>query len=58
METPPVTNKEYTKMKSFISACLFVDIKPTKRQASKWRNKKGLAFKGRRIGVTTFRGIR
>jgi hypothetical protein len=41
-----ITNKEFMKMDAaFINACDNVHIKPTKRQASKWRNNKGLAFK-------------
>ena len=31
--------------KAFINACGEADIKPTARQASKWRNKRGLAYK-------------
>jgi hypothetical protein len=30
----------------FIAACEAVKLPPTKRQASKWLNKKGLAYKG------------
>ena len=41
-----MTNKEFMKMdQAFINACENVRIKPTKRQASKWRSNKGLAFK-------------
>jgi len=31
----------------FIAACENVGIKPTRRQASKWLNKKGSAYKGK-----------
>ena len=41
-------DKFYKENQEFIFACEKVDIKPTRRQASKWRNKKGLAYlKGR-----------
>lgn len=43
-----MTNKEFSETNEhFIEACERVDIKPTVRQASKWRNHKGLAYKGR-----------
>lgn len=46
---PRVTNKKFVEVdKVFISACERAGIKPTSRQASKWRNKKGLAFKSGR----------
>ncbi len=46
-------NSEFAKKdESFLAACLEVsrlnrcqDFKPSTRQASKWRNKKGVAFK-------------
>ena len=43
------TNEKFFKEnQEFIAACEKVDIKPTRRQASKWRNKKGLDYlKGR-----------
>lgn len=43
------TNDKFHKEdQQFIKACENVGIKPTRRQASKWRNKKGLAYlKGR-----------
>jgi len=45
-----VTNKDYAKTNStFIRACEAACIKPTARQASKYRRKIGLAYiKGRR----------
>lgn len=40
------TNQEFADSdSSFISTCNRSDIKPTKRQASKWRMKKGSAYK-------------
>lgn len=40
-----MTNKEFAeKDKLFHKACEIAKIKPTHRQASKFRNKKGLAF--------------
>ncbi|MFA5025086.1 MAG: hypothetical protein WC503_01065 [Candidatus Shapirobacteria bacterium] len=46
---PRVTNKKFVEVdKAFISACEKVGIKPTSRQASKYRAKKGLAFKSGR----------
>lgn len=38
------TNKEFTKNPLFISACERAKVKPTARQASKFRMKQGLAF--------------
>lgn len=39
-------NAEYAREKKFIKSCLSLNIKPTKRQASKFRNGKGCLFKG------------
>lgn len=40
------TNKDFAKdIQMFIKACTAVNISPTARQASKWRMKKGLAYK-------------
>jgi len=42
-----MTNKEFAqKNDAFIDACVRAGIKPTQRQASKWRMKKGKAWKG------------
>jgi hypothetical protein len=41
-----MVNKEFAKVdQAFIAACEKVGIQATKRQASKWRANKGLAFK-------------
>ena len=37
-----ITNRRFTTP-VFLRACELAKIKPTKRQASKWRNKRGLA---------------
>ena len=51
MKREPYTStneKFYKEDQQFIKACEEIGIKPTRRQASKWRNKKGLAYlKGR-----------
>lgn len=40
-----MTNKEFAeKDESFKVACERVGVKPTRRQASKWRMKKGKAY--------------
>lgn len=40
-----MTNREMAhKDRLFILACDAVGITPTKRQASKWRNKEGVAY--------------
>ncbi|MFA7287264.1 MAG: hypothetical protein WC055_00130 [Melioribacteraceae bacterium] len=40
-----MNNKTFSNtVKSFQAACEKAGIKPTKRQASKWRNKTGMAF--------------
>ena len=40
-----VTNDKFAKEDSaFQAACDKADVKPTARQASKWRNKKGKAY--------------
>ena len=40
------TNKEFANSNpNFLTACASVGLKPTKRQASRWRNRKGKAFK-------------
>lgn len=42
------SNRKFSEANNeFIEACKAVDLKPGKRQASKWRNKKGLAWKRR-----------
>ena len=41
-----MTNKEFAdKNKEFRDACARAGVEPTRRQASKWRMKKGLAWK-------------
>ena len=55
VSTPDITaerrekNKNTKESRIFQQACESVGIEPTKRQASKWNNKKGLAYKGRLI---------
>lgn len=39
------TNTEFTKNDLFLSACKKANVKPTTRQASKFRNRKGAAYK-------------
>jgi hypothetical protein len=39
-------NDHTLKNEIFLQSCERVGIKPTRRQASKWNNKKGAAFKG------------
>lgn len=39
-----VTNKQFTDNPFFNECCLIMKIENTKRQASKFRNKKGLAY--------------
>lgn len=42
----PIRNKFFAlKDERFIQCCLLADIKPTSRQASKFRQGKGVAFK-------------
>jgi hypothetical protein len=40
-----MTNTEFTFDKNFIAACRAAEIPATRRQASKYRNKKGKAWK-------------
>lgn len=40
-----MTNTEFTKDVVFQKACAIAKTEPTRRQASKWRNKKGAARK-------------
>lgn len=44
-------NRGIQKNDIFKQACKAVGVMPTKRQASKWNNKKGMAYKGRRAHV-------
>jgi hypothetical protein len=45
-----LTNKEFSvKIKTFQANCEKASVKPTRRQASKWRNKKGQAFKAKGV---------
>ena len=40
-----LTNKEFaSQVKTFNLCCAKAGIKPTKRQAAKWRNREGIAF--------------
>lgn len=39
-----LTNREFTKIKGFIKLCKKADTEPTLRQASKFRNFRGLAY--------------
>jgi len=40
-----LTNKQFSiQVKSFNLCCAKAGIKPTKRQAAKWRRKEGLAY--------------
>ena len=40
-----MTNKQYSETKSFVKDCSRFDIKPTSRQASKYRRNMGRLFK-------------
>lgn len=40
-----MTNKEFVSDQIFVKCCEEANIKPTRRQASKFRNQKGLAYK-------------
>ena len=40
-----MTNREFSKDKEFIKCCEIAKVIPTKRQASKFRRKMGLAYK-------------
>uniref|UniRef100_A0A6M3LFY5 Uncharacterized protein n=1 Tax=viral metagenome TaxID=1070528 RepID=A0A6M3LFY5_9ZZZZ len=51
MEKVVITNKEFTKNDYFSKCCEIVGIKVTKRQSSKFRNEKGLAWKIGRMKV-------
>ena len=43
--TTPLTNKEYSEEESFREKCKQYNTTPTKRQASKYRLKKGRLYK-------------
>ena len=40
-----MTNLEFSRTKEFIEICKKAGVEPTQRQASKFRNKKGTAYK-------------
>jgi len=40
-----MNNREWSKMKEFQDFCKHAGVEPTKRQASKFRAKKGLAYR-------------
>lgn len=42
-----ITNKQFTEDEHFKDCCINAAVEPTMRQASKFRNKKGLAYKNR-----------
>ena len=45
-----MSNKEFSvKIKVFQANCEKCNVKPTKRQASKWRNKKGQAYQAKGV---------
>ena len=46
MKKKRVENREFANSnKRFRDACAVVGIEPTRRQASKWRQRKGLAYR-------------
>jgi len=48
VKTYPTTNREFSRKDGhFLKACENSGVEPTSRQASKWRNKKGLAYENR-----------
>jgi hypothetical protein len=47
-----MTNKEFSRTPDFVKLCELSEVKPTKRQASKFRMGKGDLFKGKRNKVT------
>ena len=48
-----MTNRKFAKEdEKFQKACMSVEIEPTTRQASKFRNKKGKAYKAQRGNAT------
>lgn len=48
-KAPHITNLMFTKDPNFITACEKAGVKPTKRMASKYRLKKGSAWKARNL---------
>lgn len=44
MTETKTTNKQYAESQEFISACEQLNIKATKRQASKFRNRRGQLY--------------
>ena len=51
-----MTNTQFSKSdKEFVAACEAVKLPPTSRQASKWVNQKGKAFKVGRLIVMSER---
>lgn len=48
LEKKKMTNMEYYQQEWFKLACFLSDITATKRQASKYRNKKGSLYKSQR----------
>jgi len=45
-----ITNKMYSETEDFQKACEKAGVKATARQASKFRNRKGSAYKNRKRG--------
>lgn len=46
-----LTNRDFSKTdKAFLAACKKADVEPTVRQASKYRNKCGLAYRASKGG--------
>lgn len=43
-----ITNKKFTEDTYFIACCENVSVSPTMRQASKFRNQKGSAYRNRK----------
>lgn len=42
---PNETNRVYSEKPEFVELCLRAGVKPTRRQASKFRNKHGQAYR-------------
>ena len=47
-----ITHAEYTGVAHFTESCKLAGVEPTKRQASKYRRRQGVAYKAKRKFVT------
>lgn len=50
-----VSNQEFTRNPLFVKACEIAQVPATRRQASKWRNRRGRAYTHRNAALAALK---